>query len=50
MSPKTNILIVDDRPENLLSLTAILEDQELNVISASSGNEALALLLQYDFA
>lgn len=50
MCPENNILIVDDRPENLLSLTAMLEDQEINIISASSGNEALTLLLQYDFA
>ncbi len=50
MSSKTNILIVDDRPENLLSLTAMLEDPGINIISASSGNEALMLLLQHDFA
>ena len=50
MPPKTNILIVDDRPENLLSLTAMLDDPEINIVSASSGNEALTLLLQYDFA
>lgn len=50
MTPKTNILIVDDRPENLLSLMAMLEDPEINIISASSGNEALTLLLKHDFA
>ena len=50
MPPKSKILIVDDRPENLLSLTAMLEDPEINIISASSGNEALMLLLQHDFA
>ncbi len=50
MTKKIDILIVDDRPENLLSLTALLQELEVNVISASSGNEALALLLQYDFA
>ena len=50
MSPKPSILIVDDRPDNLLSLTAMLEGLDINIISASSGNEALTLLLQYDFA
>ncbi len=50
MSSLTNILIVDDRPENLLSLAAMLEDPEIHIVSASSGNEALMLLLQYDFA
>lgn len=50
MSPKTTILAVDDRPENILSLEAMLDDPDLNIISASSGNEALALLLQHDCA
>jgi CheY-like chemotaxis protein len=50
MDSKTNILIVDDRPENLLSLTAMLEEPGINIIPASSGNEALRLLLQHDFA
>ena len=36
MSSKTSILIVDDRPENLLSLKAMLEDPQINIISASS--------------
>ncbi len=50
MSPQTTILIVDDRPENLLSLRAMLEDLDINIISASSGNEALALLLEHECA
>ncbi len=47
---KFNILIVDDRPENLLTLESILESPELNIVKASSGNEALGLMLEYDFA
>ncbi len=47
---KFNILIVDDREENLLTLEGILENPELNIVKASSGNEALGLMLEYDFA
>lgn len=45
-----NILIVDDRPENLLTLESILDSPELNIIKASSGNEALALMWEHEFA
>ncbi|MHC4307544.1 MAG: response regulator, partial [Planctomycetota bacterium] len=45
-----NILIVDDKPANLLALRKILAKPELNIIEASSGNDALALLLKHDFA
>jgi CheY-like chemotaxis protein len=44
------ILIVDDRPENLLTLEGILESPELTIIKANSGNEALGLLLEHRFA
>lgn len=47
---KFNILIVDDREENLLTLEGILENPELNIVKASSGNEALGLMLEYSFA
>lgn len=47
---KINILIVDDRPENLLVLESILEELNLNIVKATSGNQALALMLEYDFA
>lgn len=49
-SEKTDILIVDDRPENLLALESLLESPDLNIIKAASGNEALGLMLQHDFA
>jgi len=44
------ILIVDDRPENLLALRAILEHPEYAVTTASSGEQALHLALQERFA
>jgi signal transduction histidine kinase len=45
-----NILIVDDRPENLLALEAILEPLDENLVRANSGAEALRELLLRDFA
>ncbi len=45
-----NILIVDDRPENLFSLEAILKQPELSIIKAGSGEEALRLILKHDIA
>ncbi len=47
---KYNILIVDDRTENLLTLEGILDSPELNLVKATSGNEALGLVLEYNFA
>jgi PAS domain S-box-containing protein len=45
-----NILLVDDRPENLLALEAILEPLGQNLVRAHSGHEALKHLLRDDFA
>ncbi len=41
-----NILLVDDRPENLISLSSILESDQRNIIVAYSGNEALKIALE----
>jgi K+-sensing histidine kinase KdpD len=49
-SAVANILIVDDRPENLLSLRAILEQPDYRLVCASSGEEALSLALRENFA
>ena len=44
------ILVVDDRPENLLAIEGVLERPNLTIISATSGNEALGLVLEHHFA
>lgn len=45
-----NILIVDDRPENLISLASFLEHDDRNIIKAHSGNEALKIALEKEIA
>lgn len=50
MHEKFNILIVDDRTENLITLESIIQNDELNIIKAMSGNEALALMLEHDIS
>jgi two-component system cell cycle response regulator len=44
-----DVLLVDDRPENLLALESLLEDLDVNIAKATSGNEALSLMLKRDF-
>ena len=48
--PKANVLLVDDVLENIKSLKYLLEDMDINTISAMSGKEALKMLLNHDFA
>ncbi|MFL6052707.1 MAG: response regulator [Actinoallomurus sp.] len=50
MAEKANILLVDDREENLVALEAILSSLDQNMIRARSGEEALRALLTNDFA
>ena len=45
-----SILLVDDRPENLLALEAILEPLHQRLVRAHSGDEALRYLLRNDVA
>jgi len=47
---QVEILIVDDRAENLLALEAILEPLGQRLVRANSGEEALRKLLTHDFA
>jgi CheY-like chemotaxis protein len=47
---KVNLLLVDDRPENLLALSAILDDLGQYHVLARSGREALSCVLREDFA
>src|SRR5262245_43046132 len=49
-SDKVNILLVDDQPGKLLTYEAILSGLGENLIKASSGHEALEILLKTDVA
>ncbi|SIS82874.1 hypothetical protein SAMN05421788_1011461 [Filimonas lacunae] len=45
------ILIVDDRPDNLLSIESILEKENYHIVKAGSGRAALKILLrEFDFS
>ena len=47
---RVNILLVDDRPENLLALEVVLESLGQRLVRAHSGAEALRCMLQEEFA
>src|SRR3954470_23245806 len=47
---KVSILLVDDRPEKLLALEAVLEDLGQTIVRAYSGREALRQVLTQEFA
>ncbi|WP_293250450.1 MULTISPECIES: response regulator [unclassified Microcoleus] len=49
-SDRVNVLLVDDRPENLVALEAILNKPYYNLVKATSGAQALKCLLNQDFA
>jgi signal transduction histidine kinase len=46
----TKILIVDDLPQNLRALDAIIRAADRQIFYADSGDQALSLLLEHDFA
>ena len=48
--PPVNILLVDDRPENLLALETTLADLGQNLVRAASGRAALRFLLSHEAA
>lgn len=45
---QTKVLVVDDMPQNLLAMQALLESDRVAVLPASSGAQALEMLLQHD--
>ncbi|MGJ7516419.1 hybrid sensor histidine kinase/response regulator [Pseudomonas baetica] len=47
---QAKLLIVDDLPENLLALEALIKREDRTVFKAQSADEALSLLLQHEFA
>ncbi len=50
MSVKINILVVDDKKNNLLLMKRLLQKADLNIICAASGDEALEEVCHEDFA
>ena len=50
MAEKANILLVDDRPENIVALEAILSSLNQTLVAARSGDAALKALLRDEFA
>ncbi|MCW3061904.1 MAG: SpoIIE family protein phosphatase [Capsulimonas sp.] len=47
---RAKVLLVDDRPENLIALEAMLEPEGFQIVKANSGTEALKHLLTDDFS
>ncbi len=47
---RPKILVVDDRYENLLATEKVLRPLDAEIFKASSGNEALSLVLRHNFA
>ncbi len=47
---KVKILIVDDRPQNLLVLESLIDEPGVELVKANSGDEALMQTLDHDFA
>jgi CheY-like chemotaxis protein len=50
VADRAKILLVDDRPENLVALEAVLGALDQTLVRAGSGEEALKRLLTDDFA
>lgn len=50
MEEQVNILLVDDRQENIIALEAILGDLGYNMVSVHSGREVLRAVLEKEFA
>lgn len=50
MSQQPAILVVDDQQSNLVAMEAVFDGEPVDLVKASSGQEALKLLLQREFA
>jgi len=50
MTERANILLVDDKPERLLTYEVILESLNQNLVRAGSGEEAFEKLMTMEFA
>ena len=50
MLPRIKCLLVDDLYENLLALSALLQSDDVEILTAQSAREALELLLVHEFA
>ena len=50
MADTPKLLIVDDLPENLFALESLIREDDIAVHRAASGEEALSLLLEHEFA
>lgn len=50
MKTKVDVLIVDDLKENHMVMEGVLDDPELNLVKAMSGEEALSLCMSHSFA
>jgi PAS domain S-box-containing protein len=47
---RASVLLVDDEPDNLMALSAVLEPLGRELVHATSGEAALGLLLKHEFA
>lgn len=48
--PPVKFLLVDDLEDNLLALSALLRELDVQILTARSGSEALEMLLEHDVA
>ncbi|MBA2404306.1 MAG: hybrid sensor histidine kinase/response regulator [Bdellovibrionales bacterium] len=50
MNSRVKILLVDDLKDNLLALEGLLRRDDVEILKARSGTEALGLLMEHEFA
>ena len=46
MEEKVNILVVDDLPDKRLAFREVLEEQEMKIVPADNGRDAIKVLLE----